>query len=443
MLHPVREHQFRGPPELAVVLQHEGVLEPAAVAGQTFERSVTALDGVDDGLAGVHPRGHGEVDALQPDPGGETQRCGITGDEQAVTGQTGKHRVAGLGDEVGGVLLDLTALDEWGDGRMGLEVGDDLLGSALLGGELGQLEDDADGQGVEVGVEESTAVHAPGGTDHLDVDAVVATHCEPLVDGVLGKGQGLLHPEGVVVGLGRRIEPGFLGQEAVHPITGDDHLGRQVAVRTIGPNPDHATLAIADQPGHCGRADEFGSGHLGVAGQPMVEIGAVGGGTVVRRLTPVLGAEVDGQRLGRGHHHRRATRDPSLYRGLVPPPRDQLVEDPRVNNPAVHVLTAGERAPLEQNDPQAGPCRDERRAGACRPGTDDDYVDVWSRHRGPFEVSPSSVARASRTSLASATIARSASCIIGQWGSVFTLMMWSGRPRPDVCCTAPEMAKAR
>ena len=45
--------------------------------------------------------------------------------------------------------------------------------------------------------------------------------------------------------------------------------------------------------------------------------------------------------------------------------------------------------------------------------------------------------------LASATMARSASCIIGQCPSVLTLMMCAGSPRPLVCCTAPLTPNAR
>ena len=50
---------------------------------------------------------------------------------------------------------------------------------------------------------------------------------------------------------------------------------------------------------------------------------------------------------------------------------------------------------------------------------------------------------ASSTALASVTTARSAICIIGQCGSVLTLMMWAGVPRPAVCCTAPLIPNAR
>ena len=182
---------------------------------------------------------------------------------------------------------------------------------------------------------------------------------------------------------------------------------------------------------------EVGAVVLGLAGEPVVEVGTVGGGPVVRRPAPRLGAEVDGQRLGLGEHHRRAAGDPTLDRRLLPPLRVQAVEDARVDDAAVHVLAAGERAPLEQEHRPPGAGEDGRRARTGRAGADDDGVVV--RLSAPDAAPPS----ASSTALASATTARSAICIIGQCGSVLTLTMWSGAPSPAVCCTAPLMPKAR
>ena len=61
-------------------------------------------------------------------PGGEGQAGRVAGDQQAVGGELGHRVVAALGDQVGGVLLELAPLDERGDRRVGLEVGDELLG---------------------------------------------------------------------------------------------------------------------------------------------------------------------------------------------------------------------------------------------------------------------------------------------------------------------------
>ena len=82
---------------------------------------------------------------------------------------------------------------------MGLQPGDDLLGPQLLGGELRQVQHDADGERVEVGVDEAAAGHAAGAADDLDVDAVGASHAEALVDHLLGQRQRLLHAERVVL----------------------------------------------------------------------------------------------------------------------------------------------------------------------------------------------------------------------------------------------------
>ena len=104
-----------------------------------------------------------------------------------------------------------------------------------------------------------------------------------------------------------------------------------------------------------------------LSGQPRVEVGAERGAAVVRRLAPRRRAVVDGEGLGLGHDHRAAAGDPPLHRRLLPPARDQRVEDAAVDDAAVHVLRAGERAPLEQADPacRRGPAPARR---SSRPG---------------------------------------------------------------------------
>ncbi len=89
---------------------------------------------------------------------------------------------------------------------MGLQVGDDLLGAEFLGGELRELQYDADGERVEVGVDEPAAVHPGGAAEDLDVDTLTVAHTEALVDHVLGQRDGLLHTDGVVGGVDVAVE---------------------------------------------------------------------------------------------------------------------------------------------------------------------------------------------------------------------------------------------
>ena len=124
-----------------------------------------------------------------------------------------------------------------------------------------------------------------------------------------------------------------------------------------------------------------------------------------------------------GEHHRRAAGDPPLHRRLLPPLRVEAVEDPRVDDAAVHVLAAGERAPLEQQHRAPGAGEHRRRARPGGTGADDDDVVVDVSHRRPADAGGSS----SSTALASATTARSAICIIGQCGSMLTLTTCVGR----------------
>ena len=116
---------------------------------------------------------------------------------------------------------------------------------------------------------------------------------------------------------------------------------------------------------------------LGLAGQPVVEVGPV---ARWRRCTAAAPhASVRKSTVSAwvvGQHHRRAAGDPALDRRLLPPLRVQPVEDARVDDAAVHVLAAGERAPLEQQHRAPGAGEHGRRARAGRTGADDDDVVV-------------------------------------------------------------------
>ena len=68
----------------------------------------------------------------------------------------------------------------------------------------------------------------------------------------------LLHPEGVVGGLGRGQQPGLLGQERVDPVAGDHHLGPQLARPAVGAHPDDPAGGVAQQAGGDGRGDQRG-----------------------------------------------------------------------------------------------------------------------------------------------------------------------------------------
>ena len=308
-----------------------------------------------------------------------------------------------------------------------LQAGDDLFRPGLLGCERGQLQHHANGDRVEVGVEEPAPVHPTGCTDDLDVDTVAVAHVEAFVDHFLGQGERLLHPERVVLGVGVLVEAGLLGEKAVHPVARNHHACGEVAVGSVGAHPGDRAVGCANEAGDSGAGDDLGAGSFGVAGQPVVPVGPVGGGAVVGRGAPGLASKVDGEGLGGGEQHRAAPGDPALDGGFLPPVGDQVVEDARVDHPAVHVLAAGERAALDENHVEARTRRSDGCAAACGAAADDDDVDVGHAR------SASNRSRWSRVELASATMARSASFIIGQWASVLTLIVWSGLPSPLVC----------
>ena len=434
MLDAIGQHQRWRTTEFAVVAQHERVVQSALVAGESGRRRVVRRKGFGGGFGRIHPARHGEIDALQPDAGGEAHRGGVSCHQHPVAGHLRHHRQARLGDHVRRVLLDLAAFDERGNAGMDFEVGDDLLGPQFLSGELRELQHDADRQRVEVGVDEAAAVHTRGAAEDLDVDAFAIAHAETLVDHVLRERNGFLDADGVVGGIDLAVETGLLGEEAVHAIAGDHEAGMQVTVGTVGGDSSDVAPLVAQQAGGRGGAHQLRAVGLGLARQPVVPVGSERRGAVVRRLGPVRRSEVDGEGLGVGEHHRGATRDPTLDGRLVPPLGVQLVEDARVHDAAVHVLRSRERTTFEQDHRVALAGQHGRRRGASRTGTDDDHVDrrhvrledhdaSWA-DAGPLSIAASSRrSSSSSVSLASATMARSDIVIIGQCGSVLTLMM--------------------
>lgn len=273
-----------------------------------------------------------------------------------------------------------------------------------------------------------------------------------------------------MLGVGVVVDAGRLGEERVDPVAGDDQPGGEVAVGPVGAHAHDAPAVVAQQAGGGGRAHQHRPGIGGLRRQPGVEVGAQRRAPVVGGLAPGRGAEVEGEGLGVGHHHRAAPGDPALHGDLLPPAWDEGVEDAAVHHAAVHVLRARERAPFEQADLLPGSGEHQRRGRAGRTGAHHDHVEVEAlgsvddghlRRRsgeippgghpaGPWpsscfghDVTPSRRASASTSAGASVTRARSAIDIIGQLASVLTAMTWSGDPRPAVCCTAPEMPNAR
>ena len=383
LLHPLAHHQVRRLAQPSVVRQDEAALQAIDVAGQALGRGVTRIQRHRGGPAGGRPGADGKVDPLQPDARRQTHGGGVATDHHAVGDQLGHHVVARFGDDVGGELADLTAVDQRRYRRVGLQLGEQFLRAATAGGEGGQRQHQPHRHRIEVGVDKPAARHITGGADDLDVGSVATPHPEAILDHRAGKAHHLLDTHREVGRLAVRVHARFLGQEGVDPVGGDHDVGVQVAVGAVGAHADHLAparrgtrtrsapaagagrpgtarpvrptgligrtvrvVALEDQAGGGGRAGQLCACVGGLARQPGVEIGPEGGRTVVGRLAPGLGPEVDGHRLGLGQHHRLAARHPPLDRHLVGPVGHQVVEDAAVDHPAVHVLRPGKRPPF-------------------------------------------------------------------------------------------------
>src|SRR5450756_1776998 len=66
LLHPLREHEVRRPPQLAVVAEHEASLQPAPVTGQPRHGGIAGGQRLIRGAPGCEPRTDRVVDALEP-----------------------------------------------------------------------------------------------------------------------------------------------------------------------------------------------------------------------------------------------------------------------------------------------------------------------------------------------------------------------------------------
>src|SRR5262249_965757 len=147
-----------------------------------------------------------------------------------------------------------------------------------------------------------------------------------------------------------------------------------------------------------------------------------------RRIAPRRAAKVDSQSLGAGHQHRRTPHHPALDGDLLPPLRNDVVEDTPVDHAAIDVLGAWERAAFD--DHYVAPCtrKSERRRRSGWAGTN--HHDVEIRGHRPASASSAAVgtptrdASSTRSSRASVTRPRFAMDVIGHDGSTLTLTMW-------------------
>ena len=89
-----------------------------------------------------------------------------------------------------------------------------------------QLQHDADGDRVEVGVDEAAAVDAAGAADDLDVDALAAAHPKRSSMTSFGSASVSFTPSVKFLAFGVAVEAGLLGEEAVDAVAGDHDVAR-------------------------------------------------------------------------------------------------------------------------------------------------------------------------------------------------------------------------
>ena len=155
------------------------------------------------------------------------------------------------------------------------------------------MKDQANREGIVVGVEETAAAHAAGAADEFVGEALVADQPEALVDHLAGHVDQRLDPHRHLLGIELGpAQPGLLGGERQDTVGGDHHRGIQLSAAPQDRDPGNAAVLV-DQVIHRGAGDQGGAGLDGLFGQPAVETGAEDGIAVVGGAVEIDGFVLD------------------------------------------------------------------------------------------------------------------------------------------------------
>ncbi len=177
-----------------------------------------------------------------------------------------------------------------------LELVEQFVGFDTLLRQRCDLHDKPDGERVAIGIEERAAFDAAGGeADILRRYPLIVGEVETFLDGMRVETQHLFDAQRHLVGAKFALQSGFLRQERIGSIGGDDNGGVKFALLAAAQHA-HDPVLLVQQIVHDRRGDERCSSLLGLLCQPAIKFGAQDGEAVVGRLREVVGAKVDGER---------------------------------------------------------------------------------------------------------------------------------------------------
>ncbi len=316
----------------------------------------------------------------------------VADDQPAVAEQLRHRPVAALGDQMGGVLLDLAAVEKLADRRVLLEPLEQAVRRHAGVDEIGDEAADADRQRLLVGVDEAGAEHAFGHrAGGLDDDALLAGDVEALLEHLGRQEVRLLHRQRHVVRLDLVAKTRPLRHQRVHPVGEDDDVGMDLAAVAVGLHSDDAAGGVAEQVDDRSLADHQGAGLLHRRREPLVERRPQDGVTVRPLLVEVLGAVVGADVGALVQHPHPLLDDVPLQRRLVAELGDHLLDRVGVEDGALHVLRAGVFAALDLQDVDPAAGERQRRGVAGGSAADDDGFETFGhgvslllvRRRGP------------------------------------------------------------
>ena len=146
----------------AQVLQHETIAEAVLVSAEDFGREVAEPVRLDDRVGGTDSRANGEIHASDHKSVVNGETGGIPCDDHAIGEQSAGSLHATLWHHMGAILSKLPIAHQRLQERMSQEVLEEMGGPDATGNEIACAYYDADGEAVDVRIEESASGQASG-----------------------------------------------------------------------------------------------------------------------------------------------------------------------------------------------------------------------------------------------------------------------------------------
>src|SRR5881409_2756363 len=253
---------------------------------------------------------------------------------------------------MGAVLDDLAAPEESLDGGVHAEFRLEVLDLDLLPRQVFRRDDESEGDGGLVRVQESATAEAhrrlPGVHER---GAFLLAEAESVLDRLRRQLYGLFDSDGDFSRLQIRFQTRLPYQRRPRAFREDDEVRCDVVTRRDR-NAPHPT-AFPPEVVHADSGDEHRPGVLGLLGQPRVELRAQRGEAGPATLGELRGIERDREGRVLGQESEILPDDEPLDRAVLRPLRKEIDEGPRIDATPEHPLHPGSPAALNEKGREA------------------------------------------------------------------------------------------